>query len=208
MDSTGPQRRDLEARKRILTATLALLEDRGYASMTIEQVATEARVGKATLYRSWPNKAALVLDAVRSRLKEVPTDETGNSRDELLAVAKEALAGFFGSPQVQAMLPALVAETAQNPELRQRLREEIIEPRKARSRSVLERAIGRGDLPTDTDIDLVLEMWAGAMMFRSLFYDGKYDDDALQRLVDATIVSPPRLPRTDPASLAGLAADA
>ncbi|MFC0597730.1 TetR/AcrR family transcriptional regulator [Streptomyces palmae] len=198
--STGPQRRDLEARRRIFASTLALLEERGYAGMTIEQVATEARVGKATLYRSWPNKAALVLDAVRSRLKEVPTEETGNSREELLAVTQEAMASFFGAPQVQAVLPALVADTARNPELRRRLREEVIEPRKARSRTVLERAIGRGDLPADTDPDLVLEMWAGAMLFRSLFYDGKYDAEALERLVDAAIASPPRSPR-DPAPL-------
>ncbi|MFE9632397.1 TetR/AcrR family transcriptional regulator [Streptomyces sp. NPDC006463] len=192
VDAGGPHRRDLEARRRILASALELLEKRGYARLTIEQVAVSAKVGKATLYRSWPNKAALVLDAVRSRLKEVPTVETGNTRDELLSVAKEALASFFGSPQVQAILPALVADTAQNPELRRQLREEVIEPRRARSRTVMERAISRGDLPEDTDISLALEMWAGAMMFRSVFYDGGYDDDALARLVDATLAAPPR----------------
>ncbi|WP_079168389.1 TetR/AcrR family transcriptional regulator [Streptomyces colonosanans] len=192
VDASGPHRRDLEARKRILTSALEQLEERGYARMTIEQVAVSARVGKATLYRSWPNKAALVLDAVRSRLREVPTAETGDTRGELLSMAKEALAGFFGSPQVQAVLPALVADTAQDPELRRRLREEVLEPRRARSRTVLERAIGRGDLPEDTDISLALEMWAGAMMFRSVFYGDGYDDAALARLVDATLASPPR----------------
>ncbi|MFG2847125.1 TetR/AcrR family transcriptional regulator [Kitasatospora sp. NPDC048296] len=181
-----------------MESTLKLLEERGYASMTIEQVAAEAQVGKATVYRSWPNKAALVLDAVRGRLPDVPTAETGNSREEMLSVAKQALAGFFGSPEVQAMLPALVADTVRNPELRRRLREEIIEPRKARSRAVLERAISRGDLPPDTDISLVLEMWAGAMMFRSVYFEDSFDDSVLSRLVDATISSPPRLPRTGP----------
>ncbi|MEU1012318.1 TetR/AcrR family transcriptional regulator [Streptomyces sp. NPDC005890] len=193
LDASGPHRRDLEARRRILAATLEQLEERGYARMTIEQVAVSAKVGKATLYRSWPNKAALVLDAVRSRLKEVPTEETGNTRDELLSVAKQALASFFGSPQVQAVLPALVADTAQNPELRQQLREEVIEPRRARSRTVMERAMNRGDLPQNTDISLALEMWAGAMMFRSVFYGDTYDDATLARMVDATLASPPRL---------------
>ncbi|MFI1764499.1 TetR/AcrR family transcriptional regulator [Streptomyces sp. NPDC020800] len=192
VDASGPHRRDLEARKRILAATLEQLEERGYTRMTIEQVAVRAKVGKATLYRSWPNKAALVLDAVRSRLREVPTAETGDTRGELLSVAKEALASFFGSPEMNAVLPALVADTAQNPELRQQLREEVIEPRRARSRTVLERAMDRGDLPQDTDISLALEMWAGAMMFRSVFYGDGYDDAALARMVDATLSSPPR----------------
>ncbi|MFD7613713.1 TetR/AcrR family transcriptional regulator [Streptomyces sp. NPDC059828] len=192
VDADGPHRRDLEARRRILAAVLDLLEQRGYARMTIEQVAVSAKVGKATLYRSWPNKAALVLDAVRSQLREVPTEETGDTREELLSVAKHALAGFFGSPQVRAILPALIADTAQDPELRRRLRDEVLEPRREQSRTVLERAIGRGDLPEDTDIRLALEMWAGAMMFRGVFYDEGYDDAALNRIVDATLASPPR----------------
>ncbi|MFF8865363.1 MULTISPECIES: TetR/AcrR family transcriptional regulator [unclassified Streptomyces] len=202
VDASGPHRRDLEARKRILAATLEQLEERGYSRMTIEQVAVSAKVGKATLYRSWPNKAALVLDAVRSRLKEVPTAETGDTRDELLSVAKQALASFFGSVQVQAILPALVADMSQNPDLREQLREEVIEPRRARSRTVLQRAMDRGDLPEDTDVSLALEMWAGAMMFRSVFYGDGYDDATLARMVDATLASPPRFDAEDDTGLA------
>ncbi|MFF0435551.1 TetR/AcrR family transcriptional regulator [Streptomyces sp. NPDC004327] len=194
MASSGPQRRDLEARKRILASTLKLLKKEGYANLTIGEVATDAKVGKATLYRSWPSKAELVLDAVRTRLKDVPVDETGNSTDEVLAVARQALADFFCSPEVQVILPALIADTARNPELAQRLREDIIEPRRARARTVLERAIERGDLAAGTDIPMLLEMWAGAMMFRSVFYDGAFDDDAIERMVTATMSSPPRLP--------------
>jgi AcrR family transcriptional regulator len=193
-DAAGPQRRDLAARERIIGATLRLLGECGYARLTIERVATCAAVGKATLYRSWSNKAALVLDAVRSQLSEVPTEETGDSRTELLAVADEALAGFFGSAKIRSVLPALVADTAQDEDLRRRFREEVIEPRKARSRTVVERVVARGDLPADTDVDMLLESWAGAMLFRGLFLDQEYDADAVARLVDATLGSPPRLP--------------
>ncbi|WP_418955712.1 TetR/AcrR family transcriptional regulator [Streptomyces tritici] len=194
MAPSGPQRRDLEARQRILASTLRLLERVGYADLTIGEVAADAKVGKATLYRSWPGKAELVLDAVRTRLEDVPVDVTGNSAEEILAVARRALADFYCSPDVQSVLPALLADTARNPELRRRLREEIIEPRRALARTVLERAVERGDLPAGTDVVMLLEMWAGAMMFRSVVYDGTFDEDAVARMVTATLSSPPRLP--------------
>lgn len=194
MAPSGPRRRDLEARRRILASTLGLLEKEGYTNLTIGDVAADAKVGKATLYRSWPGKAELVLDAVRTRLKDVPVDETGDSAEEILALARQALADFFCSPEVQVILPALIADSARNPELRRRLREEIIEPRRAMARTVLERAVKRGDLPEDIDIPMLLEMWAGAMMFRSVFYDDAFDEDAIARMVTATLSSPPRLP--------------
>ncbi|MFF4695198.1 TetR/AcrR family transcriptional regulator [Streptomyces chattanoogensis] len=197
-DGTGParRRRDLEARERIMASTLKLLQERGYARLTIEGVATDAAVGKATVYRSWPNKAALVLAAVRDRLADVPTEPTGDTRTELLAVAEQAMARFYGSDEVRLVLPALFAEAAREPALLERLRTEILEPRNAQARSVVERAIARGDLPEDTDVPMLLEQWAGYMLFRGLWHDDPLPTDTVRRLVDATLASPPRLPRS------------
>lgn len=91
---------------------------------------------------------------------------------------------------------------SQNRDPRLQLREEVIEPRRARSRTVLQRAMDRGDLPQDTDVPLALEMWAGAMMFRSVFYGDGYDDAAPARMVDATLASPPRFDAEDDTRLA------
>ncbi|GAA2060261.1 TetR/AcrR family transcriptional regulator [Streptomyces albiaxialis] len=185
-------RRDLEARERIMASTLKLLQERGYARLTIEGVATDAAVGKATVYRSWPNKAALVLAAVQDRLADVPTAPTGDTRAELLAVAEQAMARFYGSGEVRLVLPALLGEAAREPALLERLRTEVLEPRNARARAVVERAVARGDLPADTDVPMVLEQWAGYMLFRGLWHDDPLPEGTVERLVDATLASPPR----------------
>ncbi|MFI9779897.1 TetR/AcrR family transcriptional regulator [Streptomyces sp. NPDC051956] len=190
---SGVMRRDLDARERILSVTLQMLADQGYAKLTIGGVAVSAGVGKATIYRSWANKPALVLEALRERLPEVPTENLGDSRAEMLA-SVTMLAQLFGSHEVREALPGLIADTSQNPELGSDLRDKLIDERKTFSRQVLHRAIERGDLPTDTDVPMVLDSWAGLMLFRRLFYDQVLDDQDVQRLVDTTLASPHRLP--------------
>ncbi|MGW3287147.1 TetR/AcrR family transcriptional regulator [Streptomyces sp. NPDC001002] len=184
--------RDLEARDRILAATLKMLGELGYTRLTIGGIAIEAGVGKATIYRSWPNKAALTLDAVRTQLPDIPVDDVGDSRQEVFAVA-DTLAALYGSPKVRLVLPALVSDAAADPELGRRLREELIQDRKRQSATVLQRAVDRGHMPKDTDISTVLDMWAGLMLFRSLFFDLTFDDRAIHNLVTATLNSPPRV---------------
>ncbi|MFH9394270.1 TetR/AcrR family transcriptional regulator [Streptomyces sp. NPDC017413] len=191
-DSTGVHRRDLDARERILEAAWKNLAELGYSKLTVGGVAADARVGKATLYRSWPNKAALVLDVIRSQLHDVPTDDLDDSRQEMLTLANNAMLRFYGSGRLRAVLPSLVGDLFDDEALREVMRVEILEPRKRQSTVVLERAVARGVLPEDTDLSLVLDMWAGTMLFRSLFGAEAVSEEEVVRLVDATIVSPPR----------------
>ncbi|GAA2917177.1 hypothetical protein GCM10020221_11610 [Streptomyces thioluteus] len=106
-DDSGFSMRDLEARRRILSVTHQMLVTQGYMRMTIGGVATNAGVGKATIYRTWPNKPALVLEALRDRLPEVPTADLGDSRAEMLATAS-TLASLFGLSEVRSALPGLM----------------------------------------------------------------------------------------------------
>ncbi|MFH9134927.1 TetR/AcrR family transcriptional regulator [Streptomyces sp. NPDC017524] len=191
-DSTGVHRRDLDARERILEAAWKNLAELGYSKLTVGGVAADAGVGKATLYRSWPNKAALVLDVIRSQLHDVPTDDLDDSRQEMLTLANNAMLRFYGSGRLRAVLPSLVGDLFDDEALREVMRVEILEPRKRQSTVVLERAVARGVLPEDTDLSLVLDMWAGTMLFRSLFGAEAVSEEEVVRLVDATIVSPPR----------------
>lgn len=199
VDASGTHRRDLDARERVLATTMKMLGERGYAKLTIGGVATEAGVGKATLYRSWPNKAALVLDGIRSELREVPTEDLGDSRAEMVALASQALGRFYGSDRIRNVLPALIGDLSEDSALRRRLWEEIVEGRKKQSMTVMQRALDRGDLPADTDISMVLDMWAGTMLFRSLFSDEAVDAKGIERMVDATLAAPPRRPGATPA---------
>ncbi|MFG2698292.1 TetR/AcrR family transcriptional regulator [Kitasatospora sp. NPDC048407] len=191
-EEQGAPVRDLAARERILETTLRVLSRVGYARATVGGIAQEAGVGKATVYRSWPHKAALTLDAVRTRLPDIPVDDLGDSPREILAVA-QALAGLYGAPQVRAILPALISDAATDPELARRLRTELIEPRRDRSATVLRRAVTRGVLPADTDVLTLLDMWAGLMLFRGIVLDGDLDERGVQALVSAALASPPRV---------------
>ncbi|MFI1293609.1 TetR/AcrR family transcriptional regulator [Streptomyces sp. NPDC020792] len=194
-NENGHHMRDLEARERILSTTLRMLGELGYSRLTIGGIAQEAGVGKATIYRSWPNKAALALDAVRTQLPDIPVDDIGDSQQEVFAVA-DTLAALYGSPKVRLVLPALVSDAAADPELGRRLREELIEERKRQSALVLRRAVDRGEMPEDADISTILDMWAGLMLFRSLFFELTFDQQAIRSLVRATLGSPPRLADT------------
>jgi AcrR family transcriptional regulator len=194
VDATGAHRRDLNARERVIATAMKMLAEHGYSKLTIGGVAAEAGVGKATLYRSWPNKAALVLDVIRSELQDVPTDDLGDSRAEMVALASRALGQFYGSERIKRVLPALVGDLSEDPVLRRRLWEEIVEARKQQSMIVMERALSRGVLPPDTDLSMVLDMWAGTLLFRGLYSEEPTDEATIERLVDAAIASPPRKP--------------
>ncbi|WP_431945518.1 TetR-like C-terminal domain-containing protein [Actinacidiphila sp. bgisy167] len=100
------------------------------------------------------------------------------------------------------VLPALVSDAAADPELGQRLREELIEQRKKQSVAVLDRAVERGALPQDADVSTVLDMWARLMLFRSLFYGVRLDEQSIRGLVSATLASPPRTVFVDQPSAA------
>ncbi|MGW4382210.1 TetR/AcrR family transcriptional regulator [Kitasatospora sp. NPDC004531] len=192
-DEQGAPVRDLAARERILATTLRVLARVGYAKATVGGIAQEAGVGKATVYRSWPHKAALTLDAVRTTLPDIPVDDLDDSPREILALAR-ALAGLYGAPQVRAILPALISDAATDPELAHRLRTELVEPRRERSATVLRRAVARGVLPEDTDIHTLLDTWAGLMLFRGVVLcGGELDDRAVRALVAAALASPPRI---------------
>lgn len=192
-DPSGTHMRDLDARERILSTTLRVLAQDGYSKLTIGGVAAEAHVGKATIYRSWPNKPALVLDAVREELPAIPKDDLGDSEAELIAVAN-SLADLYCSQKIRMALPALVADVADDSGLRRLLTENLIEGRKASSYEVLSRAVERGALPKDTDISLVLDSWAGTMLFRSLFFGDSVDEQTVRRMVASVLAAPPRLP--------------
>ncbi|MEV6975320.1 TetR/AcrR family transcriptional regulator [Kitasatospora sp. NPDC093806] len=191
--ASGATMRDLEARRRILSVTHQMLVTQGYAKLTIGGVAANAGVGKATIYRTWPNKPALVLEALRNTFPEVPTADLGDSRAEMLAAAN-TLAALFNLREVRAALPGLIADTAEGEGSEHDLRDRLIGERKSRSTQCLERAIERGDLPADTDVSLVLDSWAGVMLFRCLFFGETLSAADVERLVDTTLVSPHRLP--------------
>lgn len=148
-DRTAPVRRRKrgeELRSAIHAAVLDELRERGFAALTMDAVAARARTGKATLYRHWPGKIELIVDAVRSSLSqiEVPEDD-GDLRGQLLALLSRVADDMAGPSGAAARI--LVAELVRTPELTQLIRPHMTDPVIAPILEVLRRAAVRGHIP-------------------------------------------------------------
>jgi AcrR family transcriptional regulator len=136
-------------------------------SFVIEGVAGRAGVGKATVYRWWPSKAALVIEALGAGLVMPVLAETGDLRRDLLSAIRDVVHTFARSPE-GAVIPALAADLMSDPEMAERFRDQIIRPRRSAVVQILRRAADRGELPADVDTELLLDVYAGAVFYRVL----------------------------------------
>ena len=179
--------RSIRADEAIVQATLDLLaEGNTIEALSIEAIATRAGVGKATIYRRWPGKDALLLDALR-RLKGIMPQPAGHSvRDDLVL-----LVGAVGQnidPRAAKIMPCLVPEVNRSPDHFQ-LYQNIIEPRRKLMREVLRRGIAEGELRADLDIELTMALLTGPMLMqRMLRWHPELDDRILpERIVDSVL---------------------
>jgi len=176
--------RSAEADRAILRATVDLLADEGYGGVTMEGVAARAGVGKATVYRRWSTKSALVVDAV-SACRETgwqPPD-TGSAREDLLAFVRGFLHHLRTSDAGRVM-PALVTELSRSPELAVAFREGFVQPRRARVLEAVRRGVDRGEVRPDVDPDLVADAVVALLMHRFLITGMEIDDDLPERVID------------------------
>src|SRR5689334_1668425 len=157
-----------EADRAILTATADLPAERGVAAMSIEEVAARAGVGKTTIYRRWPSKGLLALDAfVISFRAEQPQPDTGTLRGDMLS-ALHAWVRAVTQTAMGPMLTGLIAEAQHDPELRGAWRDRVLEPLRTQHRVMLDRAISRGEIAASVDRDVVLDLFFGVAEHRLL----------------------------------------
>jgi AcrR family transcriptional regulator len=156
-----------EAKQSILRATWQLLEKKGFPELTIEGVAEKAGVGKATVYRWWPNKSALVVDAFFHHVNpRVHFPDTGSIRQDV-TIQMEELVKVMNS-RLGRILRALLGGGQSDPELLAAFRNKYMEPRRTEGREIIQRAIKRGELRRDLDPDLVMDALYGPIYFRFL----------------------------------------
>jgi AcrR family transcriptional regulator len=159
--------RSEQARQAILRSTLKLLQDAGFPELTIEAIAAHAGVGKATVYRWWPNKGALVVDAFASSTEgKLHFPDTGSVyRDVSLQMNQ-----FLGILRTRRgrIVAALLGAGQSDPELLEAFRERFLRPRRQEAYKTLRRAIERGELPASLDLDLLLDILYGAIYMRFL----------------------------------------
>jgi len=179
--------RSAEADRAILAATADLLAERGLAAMSIEEVAARAGVGKTTIYRRWPSKGLLALDAfVISFRAEQPLPDTGSLRGDLLS-ALHAWVRATTQTAMGPMLTGLIAEAQNDPELRGAWRDRVLEPLRTQHRIMLDRAISRGEIPASVDRDVVLDLFFGAAEHRLLLGHLPMTGDFIADVVDTIL---------------------
>ncbi|MGY0003865.1 TetR/AcrR family transcriptional regulator [Micromonospora sp. I033] len=179
--------RSVRADEAIVEATLDLLaEGSTIEALSIEAIAARAGVGKATIYRRWSGKDALLMDALR-RLKGVPPQPAGHSvRDDLVLLV--GAVGHNVDPRAARIMPCLVPEVNRSPDHFQ-LYQNIIEPRRKLMREVLRRGVDTGELRADLDIELAMALLTGPMLIqRVLRWHPELDDRILpERIVDSVL---------------------
>jgi AcrR family transcriptional regulator len=139
----GPRRRGEELEHAILTAALEELTEVGFAALTMERVAARARTSKAALYRRWPNRAELVLDACKLRANADDLPDTGELRADVIALLRQ-MAAKMASP-LGGILRGLLGELTRDAEFARLVRERVHTIGPSNIAVVLERAIARGE---------------------------------------------------------------
>ncbi|MEX2289116.1 MAG: TetR/AcrR family transcriptional regulator [Mycobacteriales bacterium] len=173
----------------IVRATLQLLADGGYDSLTIEAVAASAGVGKASVYRRFAGKEQLVIEAVAS-LTEPPERVAGAGvRDELVGLL-EAFRRRSDSSLAGQIFPRLIGAGVQHPELMRRYREQVLDPRRRRFLDVLQRGVDEGLVRADADLQYAADLIVGPMVYRNLIRnDPPPGPDLAVRIVDDVLLA-------------------
>jgi AcrR family transcriptional regulator len=173
--------RSEEARRAILRSTLKVLGENGFSDLTIEGVAERASVGKATVYRWWPNKGALIADAfASSTTSKLRFPDTG-SLDKDMSRQMRQLVKVFSSKQGR-IVSAILAAGQSDQDLIAAFRDRFLKPRRREAYATLQRGIGRGELRKDVDPDLLLDSLYGPIYMRFLIKHDRLTSDFVDRL--------------------------
>lgn len=191
------RRRSVRSHQAIVAATQALLVERGYRELTIEGVAARAGVGKQTIYRWWPSRAALVLEAYLSGSDTViPPAGTGTTRDEVGALLGWLIA-VLAEPTGGRVVAGLVGDLQHDPDLAEGFHREVVPARREAMLAALERGRERGEIRSDADLGLAVDALHGAVFYRLLLsgepLDAEFADHLARQVLDG--LAPPRAPQ-------------
>lgn len=158
------------------------------SELTIEGIATAAGVGKATIYRRWPNKEALLVDVV-SRLEIAMPEPTGASaRDDLVEMI-DYMRRRGLAKRSRWILKAAFGQMHSLPELHNAYYERVVRPRRAAALALVQRAVDEGVLRADLDIDLLGDLLMGPILYRSILWDDSdlEDPELAAKMIDALL---------------------
>src|SRR6202047_2248379 len=173
--------RSEHARLAILRSTLKLLGENGFSDLTIEAVAAHASVGKATVYRWWPNKAALIADAfASSTTRKLHFPDTGSVRADMSQQMHQVIK-IFNSRRGR-IVSAILGGGQSDRDLIAAFRERFLWPRRREAYATLQRGIERGELRRNVDMDLLLDSLYGPIYMRFLIRHDKLTSEFVDHL--------------------------
>ncbi|MFF4187954.1 TetR/AcrR family transcriptional regulator [Streptomyces sp. NPDC001691] len=180
----GSRRRSEKSRQATLAAALGLCAENGYGKVTIEAIAARAGVSKKTIYRWWPTKGAVLLDAVTELVvSDSPFPDTGDIEADLRTHIG-SLVRLFTSPVVGPAYSGILSEVLHDERLARAVNDELVIPRVALVYERLRGAQGQGQLPPDADLPLAVEMLYGPLYYRHALGRPLPGPERIETLVD------------------------
>jgi AcrR family transcriptional regulator len=168
----------------ILAATLAVLNESGFEGLTVEAVAARAGAAKTAVYRRWPSKIPLVVEALTRAQPELPVPDTGDLRGDMIQIWKSAIGS--GTRSLERLLPVVTAYLTSDDELMAQLLDRYFRPRLAAMQTIVTRAAGRGEIRAGVDPELAFDLLFGPLAYRWL-RGSPPDDETIGRLVGLAV---------------------
>ena len=167
---------------------MALCRETGFARLTIEAIAERAGVSKKTIYRWWPSKGAILLEAVFDAAATIaPHGDTGDLAGDMHAQLMGVVALL--TPQDASPVAAIIAEAQRDPAIAVALREQVIEPNIAFFDERMRSAQRAGEIPADADLGVALDLFYGPIYHRLVFHLGLPNDEEMHARVDHVIAA-------------------
>jgi AcrR family transcriptional regulator len=178
--------RSQQARVAVLRATSELMREVGLRAMTTEDIAARSGASKATIYKWWPNKYAVAVEAFLSEMAVESADpDTGSAREDF----RRALRGLihFYTGETGRAYAQLVGEAQFDPKIGAELRDHLVGSRRELVRAIWDRGVARGELRADVDPEVAIDLIFGPAMYRLVAGHAPLDDGAAEAVVDAAI---------------------
>jgi AcrR family transcriptional regulator len=186
VNSTRGRPRSQEARSAVLEAAGALLEEEGLPAVTIEAVSARSGIGKPTIYRYWPNRLAVAIDAFAARMAgQVSPADLGDARSDLTEQVRR-VAAFYATHD-GTVLTQLLGATATDPAAAQQLRDRFLADRWAQTTKMWQRAVSRGEVRADIAPEVAIDVLFSPIIYRLLVRHAPIDPESAAAIADAVL---------------------
>jgi AcrR family transcriptional regulator len=178
--------RSAKVQRAVLEVTADLLAEGGLPAANVDEISRRSKVSKATIYKHWPNRVAVAIDAFAQHMTEtVPISESGSAIEDLTEQVRRV--GAFYSTPAGAVFAQLLAATTADPAAGDRLRQRFLADRRRATTALWQDGVQRGELRADIDPDIAIDVLFGPIAYRLLSGHAELDEHQLTALADAAI---------------------